>query len=359
MRAGPSTAALNGALRVGARVHVIRGGVVLATDVPASDVVLDYTTKNDRKVPAQLTYTCPADWYPQSPDDPLACYGQRSLVSMVYRGDDGVDFEVPLGQFVHSTWEDSRDGVEVTALDLTQLLEEDPMPWPSSPGRGATVRSELQRLASTIPVVLDDGVVDAALSRQTQWGTSRTEAIASLAAARGFGVRVGADACLHAYLVRDASYVDVLYEAGGMLLDVSPADVRGRVANRWVATGTVTKTGAGGEKTSEQKITVTRVADTPPYDHASYGWVTEHVDVSAAEDRKAVEDAADKAMSEALSASHTCSLTILPDARLEVGDIVGVVAEDGSRLAGRVAAYSLPVSDATATMRVDIDILEW
>ena len=52
------------------------------------------------------------------------------------------------------------------------------------------------------------------------------------------------------------------------------------------------------------------------------------------------------------------SLTVAPDARVEVGDIVGAVTADGEHLAGRVTAYSLPLDDPTATMRIDIDVLD-
>ena len=373
MRPGPTTAALAGAMRVGARVHVIRGGRVIATDVPVRDVTLEYTSKDDRDVPAQVTYTAPEDWTPVASTDPLACYGQRSLVSMVYQGDDGVDVEVPLGQYLHTTYESTDDGVQVTAVDLMQTLVEDPMAWPSSPPKGATLRSEMQRLAGHLPVVLDDGVVNSSVPRTSQWGTSRVDALRSLAASKGVGLRVGSDACLHAYPIRDASRVDVLCEDGGTLISAEAPEVAGRIPNRWVATGTVsvesevkteTKDAKGKVKTStkkvtkEHKVTATRIADSAPYDHASYGWVTELVEVSSADSDAAVGAAADKAMREALAGVATRTINIVPDARLEVGDIVGVVTSSES-FAGRVSAYSLPVSDPSGSERVDLQLLEW
>lgn len=373
MRPGPSTAALAGAMRVGARVDVVRGGRVIATDIPVWDVTLDYTAKSDRDVPAQVTYTAPADWEPDSAQHPLACYGQRCLVSMVYRGDDGVDVDVPLGQYLHTEYEVTDGGVQVTAVDLMQTLVENPMAWPSSPPKGATLRAELQRLTATLPVVLDDGVADSGVPRSSQWGTSRVEAVQALAASKGLGLRVSSDACLHAYPIRDASRVDVLCEDGGTLISAEAPEVAGRIPNRWVATGTVsvesevkteTKDSKGKVKTStkkvtkDHKVTATRTSDVAPYDHASYGWVTELVEVSSADSDAAVGAAADKAMREALASTATRTIHIVPDARLEVGDIVGVVTS-GETFAGRVSAYSLPVSDPSGSERVDLQILEW
>lgn len=374
MRPGPSTEALAGAMRVGARVHVVRGGLVLATDIPAWDVLLEYTAaKNKGDIPSQVTYMCPPEWAPQASTDPLACYGQRSLVTAVYRGLDGVDFEVPIGQFLNAGCDPQDDGVKVTSVDLMKLPAEDPMPWPSSPAAGTRVRRELQRLAGSLPVTLDDGVHDNIVPRTSQWGTSRVENLQSLASAQGFGLRVGADACLHAFPLRDASYVDVLCEEGKTLISVEPPAMAGRIPNRWVATGTVsvesevkteTKDAKGKVKTStkkvtkEHKVTAVRTSDVTPYDHASYGWVTEVVSVSSADSDAAVGAAANKAMSEALSSTATRTIHIVPDARIEVGDIVGVV-NSSETFAGRVVAYSLPLSDASATERVDLQLLQW
>ena len=74
--------------------------------------------------------------------------------------------------------------------------------------------------------------------------------------------------------------------------------------------------------------------------------------------QQAVEAAADTYMAKDMSSVISRSLTVAPDARVEVGDIVGAVTADGEHLAGRVTAYSLPLDDPTATMRIDIDVLD-
>ena len=147
--------ALAGPVAVGARIDVHLGGRVLAVDVPCEDVQIDWAS--DRVVPGKLTYTAAAGWVPESPGDALNNYGQRSHVTALLETREGRD-EVDLGWWQHQSWEEQDNGtVKVECLDLMQLLEQDPMAWPSSPPRGATALSEAQRLAGTLPVVLDPG----------------------------------------------------------------------------------------------------------------------------------------------------------------------------------------------------------
>ena len=87
--------------------------------------------------------------------------------------------------------------------------------------------------------------------------------------------------------------------------------------------------------------------------------MTSDKEFSAASSQAAVEAAADTYMREDVSAATALTLQVVPDPRIELGDVVGVVAADGTTWAGRVTAYSLPLSDVASSMRVDIDILEW
>ena len=355
MRPGPSTAQMTAGLAVGARIDIIRAGRVLATGVPATKIKLEWSN-TQRAVPAKVTYEAPDDWTPQSPYDPLAVFGQRSLVTALYEDRSGRRWEVPLGEYVHTDWKPGDGVVSVEAVDLMQLLEQNPAAWGSSPPADATTLTELRRLADyTLPVVLDDGVPNLPVPRATQWGTSRTEAVLKLAASQSLGLRCGADGALHAYPIRDASRPDIIYTAeSGLLLDCPPV-AAGRRPNRWYVTGSKQADGQGGR---EERWTATRTATAPPYDPASYGWVTSHREFSAASAQSAVEAAADTYMAKDMSSVISRSLTVAPDARVEVGDIVGAVTADGEHLAGRVTAYSLPLDDPTATMRIDIDVLD-
>lgn len=359
MRTGVSLEDLKGPVSVRGVVNIIRGGRVLETDVPVSGMKLEWSKTRD--VPGQLTYDAPEDWTPTEPLSPLNFYGQRSEAWMVYTTADGVDHPVHLGQFIHTGWTSSGGKVSVTAADLFQVLGEDPMMWPSSPERGATVRTELQRLAGTIPVVLDTGVLDTSVPRTAQWGTSRLGAIRSLADAKGFDVRMGADACLHAFPIRDARYTDAIYTTDDLLIDAPRMMPTARRPNRWYAVGTKTDSaidGTGKSVQVEQKWSATATNTADPFDPADYGWVTQRVEASSADSQKSVSDALNTQMATDLASLTSRSVEIVPDGRIEVGDILGFVTDDET-FAGRVTAYTLPVGDVGSTMRVDIEELEW
>ena len=59
-----------------------------------------------------------------------------------------------------------------------------------------------------------------------------------------------------------------------------------------------------------------------------------------------------------LSSLTSRSVEIVPGGRIEVADILGFVTDEET-FAGRVIAYTLPVSDVGSAMRVDIEELEW
>lgn len=349
MRPGPATARLRGALAVGVRVDVHRAGRVLAVDVPVTDAKLEWA--GDRTVPGLLTYTAPTSWEPVLPLDALHHYGQRSVVHVVYELPDGTREETPLGEYVHTAFKSDSGGVTVSAQDLMRLPDGDPMAWPSSPLEGATLRGEMQRLAGSLPVALDAGVADAVVPRTSQWGTSRTEAMASLAAAHGCGLRVGADGVLHVYRLRDASCPDLLVRRDdGSLVDLvrERRDLERR-PNRWVATAVID--GVQVTRTSEETGA--------PLDPAGYGWQTRLREVSGAKTAGDVEAALAEMRREDLVSMTTASIDVVPDARVEAGDVIGVLDADGVVLAGRVRSYSLPLSDVGASMRIDLDLLEW
>lgn len=359
MRPGPPTEAL-ARLSWGVVVDVVRAGRVVSADLPVEDVRLEWTA--DRVVPGCLTYSLPLAWTPTHPLAPANLFGQRSYATVVCRDETTRrEWSTPLGYYLHTGWQESSGALQVTAMDLMQVLEEDPAAWPSSPPAGSSLSTEMRRLAGRMPVVLDPGVVDGPVSAATQWGCSRSEAVVKLAASRSCGVRSGHDGALHVYPLRDATNPDAVYEAAttpfgagnGLLLGVEATPRQEpRRPNRWIVTGTHTA------DETEQRWTATRTSTAPPFDPAGYGLVTRHEEFSAAETAEQVEAAADTYMRQDLAALTPRTIRVVPDPRLEVGDVVSVIQADGSTLAGRVRAYSLSVSPG-AVMRVDLDVLEW
>lgn len=352
MRPGPSLEVLSGPVGVGARIDVHLNGRVLAVDVPCEDVQIDWTS--DRVVPGRLTYACPAGWVPDSPAAPLANYGQRSHVVAILETLSGRD-EVDLGWWQHQSWEEDASGtVKVECLDLLQLLEQDPMAWPSSPPRGARVSTEAQRLAGSLPVVLDPGVVDSAVSVRTQWGHSRSEAIRDLCQSRGLHHAVKADGCLHLWNRSDGSSPVARYTGRDLLIDAPRRSVERR-PNRWVVVGSPQQE----EGREPVKWTGEACAVEWPYEPDVYGWVTDRREFSAASTEAAVRKAAGTYRASALSAAASRSVEIVADPRLEAGDVIAVHTDAGETIVGRVTAYALPVDKPDGRMRVDVEELAW
>lgn len=353
MRPGPSTEALAGPVAVGARIDVHLGRTVVALDVPCEDVQIDWSS--DRVVPGKLTYTCPASWVPTSPASPLNNFGQRSHVVAILETPAGRD-EVDLGWWQHQSWEEDTSGkVKVEALDLLQVLEQDPMAWPSSPPRGATLLSEAQRLAGALPVVLDPGTPNPLVSPSTQWGHSRTEAIRDLCVARGLGWAVKSDGCLHLWAQSSGSEPVARYSGRDLLVEAPRKSVERR-PNRWVVVGSPQQS---DDKKPAAKWTGVATAASWPYEPSVYGQVTERKEFNAAASASAVQKAASTNMATALAAASRRSVEIAPDPRLEAGDVIAVHTDAGEVIVGKVTAYSLPVDKPGGQMRVDMEELAW
>lgn len=353
MRAGPTVQALTGPVGVGARVSSHRAGRMIADRLDVWDVQIEATA--DRAPRERLTLTAAPSLVPAGPGDPLAHYGQRLHVSQTLTIG-GVETLVPIGWYQVETWEEQSDGtVKVEAYDLLQRLEKNPMAWPSSPPYGATVQSELQRLAASpeeggVPVVLD--APDAAVSREHEWGTSRVEAVGKLCEAHGLLWAVRSDGRLHAW-APGAPVSAAEYTGRDLLIESSRAS-GARRANRWV----VGATGEGEDR--ESRYTAETTGYEYPYDPAGYGVVTDRNEMQIADGVSALYKAADTYRRNAQAAHGTRSLSIVPDTRLELWDTITVTVphETGPEtLTGRVTATSLTIDKPDATMRVDLEVL--
>lgn len=357
MRPGPSLDALAGLVSVGVRVSSWRGGECIADDLPVWDVKVEATT--ERVVPSKLTLMADPMLVPTAPHDPLANFGQRLHVVALVEAD-GVETRVPVGWYLIQSWEEREQGVQVEAVDLFQMVVDDPAAWPSSPPEGATLLSEVQRLTGssvavghTLPVVLD--VPDRVISRNFQWGTSKAEAIRDLCGSLGLSYGVKPDGCLHVWQTNRAIGPVVVYSARNLLVGASRQS-RDRIANRWVVCGSP----QGDEST---KWSATRTNFTDDYAPTLYGVVTDRREFNAATSADAVEKAATTYMRNTLNARGVRSLQIAMDPRLEIGDLIlaEIEHEDGNteRILGLVRALSATFDDPAQVMRIDVEEQAW
>lgn len=359
MRPGPPTDLLADSVVVGCDLSVVRGREVLAPGgVPAWNVELDET--DDRVVPGQLTFMAPRSWVPTHPLAPLANFGQRVHVTQTLTAGTR-PWKVGIGWFKIDSWEEQDEGVQVTALDLLSIPDEDPLVWPSSPPAGATLLSELRRMAAPLPVVLDDPS-NPAVPRNTQYATSRTENIRDLCSSYGKDYAVQDDGYLHVWARRDgrdpvATYSGVkdLGTPGarpGRLLS-SPRKSLPRRANRFTVVGTQ------GSGEDEQRWSATVSATQPPYDPEAYGVKHERHEMNMATSQNQVSAAANTYMRNAMIATEVRSLEMPSDSRLQRGDVISVHTKAGEFFTGRARQIYLPVSDHKKNMRVDAEVLLW
>lgn len=348
MRPGPSTVDLSGAVAVGARVDVWHGGRCIASDVPCSGVVVEATTS--RVVPSQVELTVPRELVPRQAHDPMANYGQRLLVTSLLEVD-GRPVEVNVGWY--QVRECDHEG-KVVADDLMQVVVENDMAWPSSPPAGATLASELRRLAwgevqgAGLPVVLE--VPDRRIPRTFQWGHKRADAIRDLCSSYGLAYGVKPDGCLHVW-DQPLTCRPVVHYSSGDLVVSAQRETRPRVPNRWVVAGSP----QGDEATKWTSVTTNYTGEYTP---ALYGVVTDRREFNAATSFEAVRKAAETYKRNALDAAGKVTLGLALDPRLELGDdVTALVETDDGRVeavAGRVVAVSMSLDDPGQPMRVDV-----
>ena len=346
MRPGPG---LGNVIAVGARVNVVRGSQVLALDVPVRNVRESWTESRD--VPTQVGFTAPIECVPTHPLSPLNNFGQRIQLVCLVETSLGVE-EIEIGWFQIESWEEKENGVEVICLDLRQILAASPADWPSSPPAGATLRSEMQRLAHlgegfSLPIVLD--VEDRPIPRIFQWGTNRLENIDQLSESCGLVNGVKPDGCLHAWKL-PGSHPVARYTATDFLL-AAPRASTGRLPNRVTVVG-------GSEDDAAHRFSATVKNTVFPYD-AAYGLVSERTALGPAVTADQAQQAAQGRLSARLRAPETRSLEIKTDPRLEGFDVISVLTDCGEPLVGRVVAYERVLDDPAQNMRVDVEVLSW
>lgn len=348
---GLSVSKLAKPLGVGVRVDITRGGKVLALDVPAKNVVEEFN--RDQTVPKQISLELPLSYVPEHPLAALNNFGHRLHVWQVSKSPDGTETLTDRGWFIVTDWYEGQDAVTVTGRDLMLRLEENPLTWPSSPKKGATLYDELQRLAGDLPVQIDHGSdVDKTTKRSWEWGNSRTEAIQDIAATKSLDYEVRPDGYLHFWPTKFGKYTSRTYTCRDLLLD-APRTSKDRIANRFVAYGT------NGDSEDEKQFSAAVTNYQSPYDKRGYGVVTEVIELDSATSQRQVVNAANAALSDAQIANEKRSVEIVPDPTIRGGDVCGFVTEAGENFVGRVTAYSLPLDDVTASMRVDVEVLQW
>ena len=359
MRPGPSLDILAGPVTVTPIVTAEFRGE--STIVPAWDVQIEASAS--RAVQTRVTLSAPPEYVPDTWDAPLACFGQRVHVAARIASPRG-EWDIQIGVYQIESWEETDDGhVSVEALDLTQRLEKNEMLWPSSPPEGATLASEVQRLAGEP----SDGGIQTSVARNFsihrlfEWGTGRLDAIQKLIESFGMVYRVTPDGVLHVIQPTPTDTAVATYTGRDLLLSASRKS-RERQPNRWMVTGSpkVDSSARDDGETEEIKwaAVVSNWSD-PRYRPDTYGIVTSSNTMDVAESEDQIREAADSYMEASLAASEARALQLVADPRLELGDVIDVRVThlNGSEaLRGRVTGYAVTLDDPSQVMRVDIEV---
>jgi hypothetical protein len=338
---------------VGVEVNVARGGRVLAVNVPVKDVTLDWSS--NASIAGSLSFLAPLDWEPTEPKSPLNNFGQRVQVFALMESR-GTVTRTEIGWFQIASWAPESGNLKVTAVDLWTVLVDSPADLGSSPPAGATLLSELQRLCNigdgaSLPVILD-GVANVTVPRTLQWGVDRAAAVTDLCTAYGLQCGVRPDGYLHVWPIRDGRSPVIHYTAAD-LLQAAPRASMPRRPNRF------TVVGSSGSGDDAQRWIAKVSTDSDPYEPAGYGIVTSRTELSSATSQAQVNAATQQAMRDALSVAETRSLELVLDPRIEAGDIISLITDEGEPLTGRITDYSMTLDDPSKTMRVDMEVLAW
>lgn len=133
--------------------------------------------------------------------------------------------------------------VKLTLVDRTIKPDLDKLEQPESPKAGATIISEWRRLTGDyFPTVVDEGVVDRAVSTKLVYERERLEAGQDLLGRISAGYRMGGDGECHVYPLDTASVARI--EPGNALVSVRRKQALAGLYNRWVVEG---KDAGGGQ----------------------------------------------------------------------------------------------------------------
>lgn len=363
MREGPSSEVLAGAPGWGTTGGVWRDGTLLAESVPIVSGRL--TAARSLRVPEWVEFTVPdlvdgVSWVPDSPDHPLARYGQTvSLVTTVRSAVSAQSWQTRLGRFkIHSHEHDDVAGlVTVTAFGMLTVPDEDAFTAPETPRAGGTFASEFRRLMSPgLPVSIDPGLVDRAVPLSMMYPDDRLGALYELA--KAWPARVLVDQWGQVEVLPPLpdvpSPVLVFRDGeGGTVVSAPSSDTRAGQVNVLVATSSATDSAASEPIRAVESITAGPLAATD--DGTGYGRVVAKWSSPLATTAAQLSAAARTILADRARGSVVRTVTCGPDPRVELDDPVAVT-RDGVTSWGWVVAYELPLTVADGPMRVDVGV---
>jgi len=346
------------------RVDSYLDGQVLATQVPIVSGRIQYDDSG--VVKRRLTISVPARdstrrWDPAGqPLHPLGVYGQRLHVATGIGYPNGGTELLDHGWYLITKWQRDEAGgtVEVEAVDLAQLLQDDRLTKPDSPPASSTFHSEFTRLvAGILPVDLTGAPANRAIGNTSLvYDRDRDKALQDLCdawPARWYVNDAGAVCPAPVYpLVNDTTPADVILNDGaaGVVVTRARQGERGALYNVMVVDGKAGDDGTAGPH-AEASITA---ATSPIRVSGPYGRVTRFFASDLITTTPQAQASANSLLVTFATAGRAETATMVPDPSVQLGDVARIYTKDGDRYTGRVSTLDVPLTPGEAPMTIGI-----
>ena len=366
MRDGPSAQVLSGAYRWRPQIASWKGTDLLADQVPVEggEITADATAE----IPEGLTFSVPEwaagrSWIPNSPQHPLAEYGQYLDVDIqvwssltAAPADSAPTSTSSLGRFRIQNWEhDEISGtVKVSCVGVLQRPKESGFRTPLVPRPGATFSSEIRRLmVPGMPVQIDAGLVDRAVPRSMVWGEDRLKALYELADAWPARLRVDQFGVVRYLLPLPSTPVPVLSwrdGEGGTVVGAPTMGTREGIANVVIARSSAT------DDPGKTPLAVVVSVQDGPLQPDTFNEVTFNWSSPLATTEAQLRAAAQTMLERKSRPARVRRVKAAPDPRVELDDPAEVTTEDGGTDVGYVVGYRLPLTHQDGAMTVDVGV---
>lgn len=353
---------------VNVKVASYRSGALLADYVPVLSGTITYDdTANLRR---RLELTVPLEdpsrqmvWDPgDDPAHPLNFYGQRLNVWLGLSIPSGGTEWFNHGWYLITTWEidETERTVSVSAVDLSQLIDDDRHYTTEVPGKGFTYEEEFQRLLDgTMPMVVDGGLSARRVNSATVWDRDRRKNLNDLCTA--WPSRWYVDDSGNAHV--SAAYeqitadtpLDVVLDWGGdgIVTGRSRSGERERLYNAVIVTGKQAEDGSEIQPYGGAEI---RDVSSPIRIQGPFGKKPKFYQSDLLTTSAQCVATAKTMLVDASRVSRSEPITVVPDYALELGD-VAQVRTHGRYFTGRVQSIELPLTADGGQMTVTLSTI--
>lgn len=339
-----------------ARVDVYDGydsdSVLLAEDIPFTSGQVSATLTS--RVARQLSFSIDASWYPSTSDGILAPYGN---VIRAYRGirmGDGSTFytwPVFSGR-IRYVQKDNTGLVRVEASDFAADVVDFGFENPMNSSAGSLIPIEVRRLISLALPGIGYGTFDdyTEVVKQLTWEQDRGAALDEMAFSVGSYWYPLADGQFvlrkYPWTVSAAPVVTLADENGGIITSWAVSRSRDQVFNSVVVTGER----LNGD-TPALGIARDQTPGSPTFYGGKFGVRTEFLRLQTPGSDGAAQTAAQDALRRDIALQESWSWNMVPDAALELGDVVSLDVDGQTGIIQVVASFSFPL-DLTGPMSV-------